>query len=100
MLRQIILPIIATLPLLGCADFPDLDAAIAQRGVVAGFPTLIPIDPVLLSVEIDSLDATQQAKLLAERVRQLNIRALALRRSVIHAKTRRNMAAVVQRHNS
>ncbi len=100
MLRQIILPIIAALLLTACADFPDLDAAIAQRGVVAGFPTLIPIDPLLLSADIDSLDANAQAELLAERVRQLNIRANALRRPVIDPNSRRKMAAAVRRLNS
>ncbi len=91
--------LLTALPLMGCADFPDLDAAIAQRGIVPGFPELIPIDAVLLATEIDSLNAAEQTRILTARVSQLKVRAAALRRPVVDPKTSRKMAAVLQRHN-
>lgn len=96
-----IFAILVGLPLLaGCVEFPDLDAAIAQRGPVGGFPELIPIDPLLLEAEIDTLDAQAQAELLVARVSQLRARARALQRPVIDRATRAKMAAAVRRIGS
>ncbi len=84
--------------LAGCAEFPDLDATIADQGTVAGFPTLVPIDPILFAASFDLQNLESQATALAARVRQLKVRAQAMQRPVIDRRTRTQMAAALRRH--
>ena len=98
MQRVLIFAIFGLPALAACSDFPDLDLALADFGQVAGFPVLIPIDPLLLTAANDAVDTEAQARIFAARVSQLRARARALQRPVIDRRTRRLMAAALQRH--
>ncbi|MEE9388831.1 MAG: hypothetical protein V3U96_09475 [Paracoccaceae bacterium] len=85
--------------LTACADFPDLQLPSATASGQRGFPSLIAIDPTLLTARSDSQDAQLQAQHLAARVARLNARGRALRKPVIDRATRQRLAAAVRRHN-
>jgi len=87
--------------LTGCAEFPELESAISDRGRAAGYPALLPMEDLLARANAPTrLDETTGAG-LAARAAALRARADRLRRMpVVDAAARRRMLAAVARHGA
>ena len=98
-MRSFLVISLAALGLLAaCADFPDLDSAISQRGRNSPYPSLIQIDGIHRpgASELERIETI--AKTMVARANGLRQRASALRGPIIDAQTRRKMAAALARH--
>ena len=98
MARAFIFMVFGLPALVACAQFPDLDVTSGEFGPNTRFPTLIPIDPLLLSAANQTKDAEEQTRVFAARVAQLRARARAMQRPIIDQRTRRSLAAALDRH--
>lgn len=84
--------------LVGCADFPDLNSAVTERGLTSGLPRLVQVDG-LFGVDPRETERIEKiAKSLAARARRLKRRARSLRGPVIQQQDRRKMLAALARH--
>jgi len=90
----------ACLACFGCAQFPELDAAVSASANDAGFPTLVPLDTLLARADAPMADAVAVAGNLAARTAALRARAARLKRPVVDPQTRARMDAAVRRHAS
>ncbi|KMW58001.1 hypothetical protein AIOL_002969 [Candidatus Rhodobacter oscarellae] len=79
--------------LAGCAQFPELDAAVSARAKAADYPSLVPADDILAKRREARLSPEDGAALLerAERLRQRGAILRAL--PVIDEETRRRISA-------
>ena len=98
MARAFIFIVFGLPALLACTQFPDLDVTLTEFGPNTGFPTLIPIDPLLLSAANDTKDTEEQNRIFAARVALLRARARAMQRPIIDQRTRRSLAAALNQH--
>ncbi len=95
-LRATALAIIATI-LVGCSDFPELDAAVTPAARQAGYPSLVPMDQLIAGAkEVQITEETVAT--LQGRVSGLKGRAARLRGPVIDGATRARMRAAIARH--
>ena len=92
--------VLVTVPLLlGCSDFPDLDAAISEQGRLSAYPRLQPINQELFTRFTGEPDSEAEIAWLSARAAGLRRRARALtRRPIVDDRTRRRMAAALERH--
>lgn len=81
--------IILWLALTACADFPEVDAALAQGDPVAEYPALLPFEQLLAAEEPRLTEADDDA--LRARAAGLRGRAAGLGRPVIDPGTRDRM---------
>lgn len=82
--------IVLGLGLAACAEFPEVDAALAQGDPAAEYPELLPFEVLLASDEPRVLESDDAA--LRARAEALRNRADGLRRPVIDRQTRDRMA--------
>lgn len=80
--------------LVGCADFPALDGAVDDTARNAGFPSLVPLDPLL--AKVDQQTATSQitaasVATLDGRIAALRTKAARLRGPIIEPRVRARM---------
>ncbi len=85
--------------LAACTDFPDLDRVISEDSRRADFPSLIAIDPLLMTAQSDSERADTIAKSLIARAANLKRRARALRGPVIERRIRVKMINAMRRNS-
>lgn len=76
-----------SLSLCGCAQFPDLDAAISDQARRADYPALVPAEELTARVDEPRIDENA-ADTLSARVARLRARAQSLRGSVLDSPTR------------
>lgn len=81
--------IIVGMTLAACAEFPEVDAALASGTPSRDYPALLPFED-LLAADTPRLDDTTDDALLA-RAAALRNRAAAIRGPVIDSQTRRRM---------
>lgn len=82
--------------LVGCAQFPEVDAALGRESARAGYPRLIPLEGVLAAAAGGATAGPDLGAGLAARAARLRLRAGALRGPVIDAATRARMRAGVR----
>lgn len=97
MLRQTAAFAILVTVMVGCSDFPELDAAVTPAARQAGYPSLIPINQLIDGAQ-DVQITPQTVANLQGRVSGLQARAARLRGPVIDAATRARMRAAIARH--
>jgi len=85
-----LLPLILVLWVGGCADFPELDGLVDDRGRAAPYPDLVPLGPILAQAGAAGPRADPGAGVL-DRAAALSARAARLRGPVIDAGTRARM---------
>ena len=83
--------------LVGCSDFPELDAAISPAARQAGYPSLLPMGPLMTDVAEVQITEETTATLHA-RASNLRARAARLRGPVVDSATRARMRAAIARH--
>lgn len=81
----------------GCADFPEVDAAIGARSPQSGFPELLPLDPLLARAGAVTITPDVSAD-LDDRIAALRRRANALRRPVLSRGERARLQSAAARH--
>ncbi len=86
--------------LAACAEFPELDRAISPAARRAGYPVLVPVEPILFAAFDGQRGTPAETAWLARRAAGLRARADGLRGPVIDAASRARMAAAVRRHYS
>ena len=74
--------------LMGCNQFPELDNTVSASGHNADFPTLAPVQSLLVQSRSTGSTAEQTVAGLNARVLALQNRAARLRGSVVDANTR------------
>ncbi len=84
--------------LAACADFPDLETAISDRGRAGAYPRLIQVDGLPHANTADTERMNDIAKSLSARAQRLQRRARALRGPIVDQRTRAKMAAALARH--
>lgn len=84
-----------SLGLLGCAEFPEVDAALSPDLAQAAYPRLLPFEDILVA-DAPRVQASE-ARDLRARARGLRQRAAGLRRPVIDRAARQRMARGVAR---
>lgn len=84
--------------LAGCINVPELDDAISEDARDNAYPKLIELDGKLAAANKGKKAARAASKNLASRARSLKRRAKRLRGPVVDKRTRRRMAAALQRH--
>ena len=77
--------------LLGCTQFPELDNAVSANGHNADYPTLVPVQSLLVQSRTTGPTAEQTVAGLNARVLALQNRAARLRGAVVDANTRNRM---------
>jgi hypothetical protein len=86
---------LALLALAGCATFPALDGTVPSHLEHAGYPRLVPVEPLLARAEaIEISDETEAG--VAARVAALRARAARLRRTIVDQPTRTRLKRGVQ----
>jgi len=93
---SMILAAFPALILAGCAQFPDLDAAISAEARRAGYPALIPAEG-LLARRGDVRLTEETGRILMQRAANLRARAAILRRISIDDDSRRRVAGRLHR---
>ncbi|WP_343079682.1 hypothetical protein [Ostreiculturibacter nitratireducens] len=71
----------------GCAQFPEVEAAMSPEAARADYPALMPIDDVLARAAEDGIAGPDLEASLQERAARLRARAAALRAPVVDAET-------------
>ncbi|MEH6646519.1 hypothetical protein [Sulfitobacter sp.] len=83
----------AGITLLGaCTQFPALDRTITPALDAAGYPALVPLDPVLASAKATGVEPVQATAAIDARVAALKSRATGLRGSVLSGAERQRLA--------
>jgi hypothetical protein len=77
--------------LMGCTQFPELDNAVSASGHNADFPTLAPVQSLLVQSRSTGPTAEQTVASLNARVQALQNRAARLRQTVVDPNTRNRM---------
>ena len=96
MLRAGLSALAFAVALAACATFPELDAVISDGARKADYPTLIPVDGIL--VRRASGQITEQTDdILRARAANLQARANLLRGIVVDDETRRRLSARLER---
>lgn len=83
--------------LVGCSDFPELDAAISPTARQAGYPSLVPMGQIITGAQEVQI-TPQSVASLQGRVGGLQARAANLRRPVIDSASRARLRAAIARH--
>lgn len=100
-MRTAIILLCFGLGLTGCADFPELDGAISDKGRAAGYPSLLPVGQLMAHTDAPTRLDAQTGAQLAARAAALRKRADTLRRiRIIDAAARSRMAAALARHGA
>jgi hypothetical protein len=86
-----LITLVLPLALLGCTLFPELDSAVSASGQDADYPTLVPVQSLLVQSRTTVPTAEQTVAGLNARVQALQNRAAHLRGSVVDANTRNRM---------
>jgi len=93
--RLVICAIFAAL--VGCSEFPALDAAVSDRARNADYPEIVPLHDLVASVP--PVPTGLGVGNLTYRLQNLRVRAAYARsRPVVDAETRRRMQAALNRH--
>lgn len=79
----------------GCAQFPEVEAALSPEAERAAYPALLPIDDILARSAEGGIAGPDLAAALEIRAARLRARAAALRAPVIDAATLRLMRSGV-----
>ena len=88
--RRIIAGLLVAGTVAACGDFPDLDGSVPPHLENAGFPRLVPVEPLLAAAgEVQITDETTAA--IEARVARLKARAARLKRGVVDHGTRARM---------
>ncbi len=80
----------------GCADAPEVTAALSAEAEAAPYPALMPLDAVLASAQ-NAASAPDPVPGLQARAARLRARAAALQGSVLDAEARKRLLADVAR---
>ncbi len=95
MRRAVIIAVFATL--VGCSDFPELDAVVSDRARNAAYPEILPLSALVASVP--PVQTGLGVGNLTSRLQNLRARAaIARSRPVVDAATRARMMAALNRH--
>ncbi|MCY4168164.1 MAG: hypothetical protein OXE82_07765 [Rhodobacter sp.] len=76
-MRQVIFPVLLSVPLCGCDQFPQLDAAITDDGRNAEYPELVPSKHLRAAVD-EQRPTEPEDDILMERVQRLRERGKTL----------------------
>jgi hypothetical protein len=82
--------------LLGCADFPQLDASVSPAARAAAYPTIAPFEQ-LEAIDEGGEISDESMQALQARAAGLRARAARLRRTIIDRETRARMDAALAR---
>ncbi|WP_095590054.1 hypothetical protein [Actibacterium ureilyticum] len=81
----------------GCADFPEVEAALAAEGTPSAFPALLPMDTLLDRADSVTISADIGAG-VSDRVAALRRKADRLRGPVLSRSERRRLQQAAARH--
>ncbi len=84
--------------LAACTEFPELDRAMSPEARRAGYPALVPVEPILFAAFRGQPDTPAETAWLVRRAAGLRARADALRGPVIDTASRARLAAALRRH--
>ncbi|WP_322866557.1 hypothetical protein U5922_010385 [Aquicoccus sp. G2-2] len=86
---------LALVTLAGCTTFPELDGTVPAHLEQAGYPQLVPVEPLLARAEtIQITDQTEAG--ISARVAALRARAARLRGTIVDQPTRARLKGGVQ----
>lgn len=92
-MKRMLFPALLLAAVAGCTPFPDLDFTQTAALEAAPYPTLVPIEPILASVDAAPTDAATETAALNARVAGLRARANRLRGSVLSGAERNRLQA-------
>jgi hypothetical protein len=75
----------------GCTQFPALDRTLTPELAASDYPALVPLAPVLASVEVAGVEPVQAGAAIDARVSALKSRAARMRGSVLSGAERQRL---------
>ncbi|NNE52921.1 MAG: hypothetical protein HKN30_11035 [Sulfitobacter sp.] len=88
--RHALWPLLALI-LAACTQFPELENTVRPEVQEASYPELIPLEPILATVEASPVDPVQTEAALETRLASLRARANAMRGSVLSSQEKKRL---------